>query len=169
MSEDSSRSSNPATPKMTLYIPESVQRLMNAEKLSSGLSLSEMVRRALVQYLDPERRIALPETTYARLKVIADRVGMSYEEFTRITIGQVIDTYTNRSDIDWVTDDASPSREAIQEWANLYYEREDEMRRAHLRRINRELILYREAEKRIRLMAESRKVKSKSEMDKESD
>jgi hypothetical protein len=37
MSKNGKRSSNPAIPKMMLYIPEDVKKLMNMEKAKSGL------------------------------------------------------------------------------------------------------------------------------------
>jgi hypothetical protein len=51
------------------------------------------VRCTVIQCLDPEKRVDLPDAKYAYLKAIADRIGLIYEEFTRITIDQVINTY----------------------------------------------------------------------------
>ena len=133
---------------MTLYIPEDVQRLLEKHRESTGKSISELARRAIVQYL--ERGFDLPDSTYEQLKQHSTRIGMSYQEFLDITLGGILEKYSSTTNEDWVTDDSNPSREVIENIANIYDGRENDLRLFSLRRLQREMTLYSEAEKMIR-------------------
>jgi Ribbon-helix-helix protein, copG family len=133
---------------MTLYIPEDVQRLLEKHKDKTGKSISELARRAIVQYL--ERGFDLPDVTYEHLKQHATRIGMTYQEFLDVTLGGIIEKYSATTSEDWITDDSNPSPEVIQNIATLYDGRETDLRLFSLRRIQREMTLYSEAGKLIR-------------------
>ncbi len=147
VSKDSDRNQNPKTPRMTLYIPEDVQRLLEEHRKSTGKSISEIARRAIVQYL--ERGFDLPDKTYEQLKQHSSRIGMTYQEFLDVTLGGILDRYSMTSE-DWVTDDSSPNPEVIQNIADIYEGREHDLQRFSLRKLQREMTLYSEAEKIIR-------------------